>query len=143
MDKGRKREILHLSLPIIGGMTSQNILNLVDTWLVGGLGAPALAAVGICSFLNFMAVALIIGLANAVQTIAARRVGEGRLDEVAVPLNGGLLIALLVGVPLSAVLIVATPSFLPLLLADPAVVEEGVPYLQWRLAGVALIGMNF
>ena len=143
MNPSRTREILHLSLPIIGGMTSQNVLNLVDTWLVGGLGAPALAACGLANFLNFMAVAAITGLSTAVQATAARRVGEGRASESAVPLNGGLLVSLAVGVPLSLALIVAAPWFFPRMVDDPAVAAQGVPYLQWRLAAVALIGMNF
>lgn len=143
MSAERRREILHLSLPIIGGMTSQNILNLVDTWLVGGLGAAALAATGIANFMNFMAVAAITGLSTAVQAIAARRVGEGRIGEAAVPLNGGLLLSLAVGVPLSLLLIAAAPWFYAALVRDPAVVEQGVPYLQWRMVAVALVGMNF
>jgi putative MATE family efflux protein len=140
---GRTREILQLSLPILGGMMSQNVLNLVDTWLVGGLGAAALAACGIANFLNFMAVAAITGLSTAVQAMAARRVGEGRLAETAVPLNGGLLLSVAVGVPLSLLLIALTPWFFPLLVDDPAVAEAGVPSLQWRLVGVAFVGMNF
>jgi putative MATE family efflux protein len=140
---GRTREILHLSLPILGGMMSQNVLNLVDTWLVGGLGAAALAACGIANFLNFMAVAAITGLSTAVQAMAARRVGEGKLAETAIPLNGGLLLSVAVGLPLSVLLIALTPWFFPLLVEDPAVAEAGVPYLQWRLVAVALIGMNF
>ena len=143
MSNPRTREILHLSLPIIGGMMSQNVLNLVDTWLVGGLGAAALAACGLANFLNFMAVAAITGLSTAVQAMAARRVGEGRLGETAIPLNGGLLLSLVVGVPLSMVLIFAAPWFFPKLVNDPAVAEAGVPYLQWRMVAVALVGMNF
>src|SRR5690348_8899636 len=143
MSHSRTREILHLSLPIIGGMMSQNLLNLVDTWLVGGLGPAALAACGFANFLNFMSVAAITGLSTAVQATAARRVGEGRLTETAIPLNGGLLVSLAVGVPLSIVLIAAAPWFFPKLVNDPAVAAQGVPYLQWRMVAVALVGMNF
>lgn len=143
MSSQRTREILHLSLPIIGGMMSQNVLNLVDTWLVGGLGAAALAACGLANFLNFMAVAAITGLSTAVQALAARRVGEGRLAETAIPLNGGLLLSLAVGLPLSLLLIALVPWFFPAMVNDPAVAEQGVPYLQWRLVAVALVGMNF
>ncbi|HUS24589.1 MAG TPA: MATE family efflux transporter [Candidatus Binatia bacterium] len=139
----RSREVLALSLPIIGGMTSQNVLNLVDTWLVGGLGAAALAATGFANFVNFMATAAITGLSTAVQAQAARRVGEGRAAESAVPLNGGLLLSLAVGVPLSAVLILLAPRMFAALMHDPAVVAQGTPYLQWRLVAVALVGMNF
>ena len=41
----RLRHILGLALPIVGGMVSQTALNLVDTAMVGSLGAAALAAV--------------------------------------------------------------------------------------------------
>ncbi len=143
MTPARRRTILALSLPIIGGMTSQNLLNLVDIAMVGTLGAPALAAVGLVSFVTFMATALITGLSSAVQATAARRYGEGKLDETAVPLNGGLLLALVVGLPLSIGLIVATPWLFPLLIDDPAVIEEGVPYMTARLVAVVAVGMNF
>lgn len=139
----RRREILHLSLPIIGGMTSQNVLNLVDTWLVGGLGASALAACGMANFMNFMATAAITGLSTAVQALAARRVGEGRAGEAGIPLNGGLLLSLAVGIPLALLLILLAPSIFPAMVDDPAVAAAGVPYLQWRLVAVPLVGMNF
>lgn len=139
----RRREIWALSLPIIGGMTSQNILNLVDVAMVGQLGSAALAGVGLSSFVNFMAMAAVTGLSVAVQAIAARRVGEGRLDESAIPLNGGLLLSLLIGVPISAVLILIAPWLFAQLNPDPAVAEQGVPYLQMRLLSVFALGMNF
>src|SRR5690606_34479364 len=67
----RARQVLAIALPIIGGMTSQNILNLVDTAMVGSLGDEALAAVGTGSFANFLAMAFITGLSAGVQTIAS------------------------------------------------------------------------
>lgn len=132
-----------LALPIIGGMISQNLLNLADAWMVGGLGPSALAATGLANFINFMAVASIIGISTAVQAIAARRVGEGKLDEAAVPLNGGLMLSLMIGIPLSAVMILATPWIFRTLSNDPAVIQQGTEYLQWRLVAVAAVGMNF
>lgn len=141
--RSRSREVWHLALPIIGGMTSQNLLNLADAWMVGGLGPNALAATGIANFVNFIAFAFIMGFASAVQAIAARRAGEGNTSELAVPLNGGLLLSLIIGVPMSAILIWFTPEILGALSTDPNVVREGTPYLQWRLVAVAAVGMNF
>lgn len=141
--RSRSAEVWQLALPIIGGMTSQNLLNLADAWMVGGLGAAALAGVGMANFINFIAFAAIAGFSPAVQAIAARRVGEGRTSEVAVSLNGGLLLSLLIGVPLATLLIVAAPWLFAQLNHDPAVVEQGAPYLQWRLVAVAAVGMNF
>ena len=139
----RIRTILVLALPIIGGMASQNVLNLVDTAMVGYLGAPSLAAVGMGSFANFMAVAFIMGLSAGVQAIAARRLGEGRRDQTASGLNAGLLIAFLVAVPWSLTLIYFADRLYPFLIDDPEVVAIGVPYFRARLAGMLAIGMNF
>lgn len=143
MTPERRRDILRISLPILGGMLSQNLLNLVDIWMVGGLGSAALAAVGLASFLSFLAVAFLTGFSPAVQALAARRVGEGRWSEVAVPLNGGLLLSLVIGVPMAALGVLLAPLIFTALVPDPEVVAEGVPYLQWRLAAVAAVGMNF
>jgi multidrug resistance protein, MATE family len=143
MNADRRRTILALALPTIGGMTSQNILNLVDMAMVGTLGAPALAGVGIGSFLNFMAFAAIAGLASAVQATAARRVGEGRQAESALPLNGGLYLCWLIGLPLTALLFWLAPDIVRLMNDDPAVLREGVPYFQIRLLGIIAVGMNF
>ena len=143
MESNRNREVLKLALPIIGGMVSQNLLNLADAWMVGSLGPSALAATGLANFLNFMAVAAITGISPAVQAIAARRAGEGRFSETAVPLNGGLLLSLMIGIPLSVIFILLAPSIFRAMNNDPAVIEQGTEYLQWRLVAVAAIGMNF
>jgi len=139
----RRARILSLALPIIGGMVSQNVLNLVDTAMVGVLGAAALAAVGMASFANFMASAFITGLSAGVQAIAARRLGEGRTEAIARPLNGGLLLGLLIAIPLSAILIVFADEIFALLVEDPEVVGLGVPYYKARLAAMAALGVNF
>lgn len=139
----RRSQIWEIALPIMGGMASQNVLNLVDAAMVGSLGDAALAASGIGSFANFMSIAVILGLATGVQAMAARRLGEGKVDETAVPLNGGLLLALLLGIPLSLILIYFTPEIFGVLNDDPEVVALGVGYLQVRLAAMVGVGMNF
>jgi len=124
-------------------MLSQNVLNLVDTAMVGTLGNAALAGVGLGGFANFLFSAFILGLSAGVQAMAARRVGQGRLTETAIPLNGGLLLARFIAVPWSATLITFAPEYFPLLASDAAVVEQGVPYLRARLFAMFAMGMNF
>ncbi len=139
----RTKKILDLALPIMGGMVSQNAMNLIDTGMVGSQGKHALAAVGMSSFAAFVSSAFLMGLSSGVQAMAARRKGEGREAEMAVPLNGGLLMAIGLGIPLSVVLFVLAPSFYPYLNDDPEVIAEGVPYLQARLCAITAVGMNF
>ena len=122
---------------------SQNILNLVDIGMVGRLGDAALAATGIGSFASFLAMSFIIGLSAGVQALAARRLGEGRDSETAVPLNGGLILALGIGLPLSVAFIAIAPWAFQFLTEDPEVATQGTPYLQVRLAAIVAVGMNF
>ena len=143
MESSRLRRIGSLALPIIGGMVSQNILNLVDTAMVGTLGDAALAAVGLGGFVAFISMALILGISAGVQATAARRVGEGRFERSAVPLNAGLVIVLSVGPLLSLLLYFVIPVVYPLLNSDPAVIEQGLPYLQWRILAIVFVGINF
>jgi len=142
-DRERRQRVWAIALPIMGGMMSQNVLNLVDIGMVGRLGDKALAATGIGSFANYLAIAFIIGLAAGVQALAARRLGEGRIDETAIPLNGGLILALIIGVPACVLLILATPHAYGYLTDDPAVRELGIPYLQIRILSMMAVGMNF
>jgi putative MATE family efflux protein len=107
------------------------------------LGDAALAGVGLGGFANFLFSAFILGISTGVQAMAARRVGEGRLSETAIPLNGGLLIALVIAVPWSALLITLAWEYFPVLTNDAAVVEQGVPYLRARLFAMFAMGMNF
>ena len=109
-DRERRRRVWSIALPIMGGMMSQNVLNLVDIGMVGRLGDSALAATGVGGFSNYLAISFIIGLSAGVQALAARRLGEGREDETAIPLNGGLILSLIIGIPACVLLILATPS---------------------------------
>jgi putative MATE family efflux protein len=142
-DRERRRRVWAIAVPIMGGMMSQNVLNLVDIGMVGRLGDRALAATGIGSFANYLGIAFIIGLSAGVQALAARRLGEGRATETAVPLNGGLILALIIGLPTCALLILASPHAFGFLTEDPAVRELGVPYLQVRMLSMIAVGMNF
>lgn len=143
LERQRLRQILVLGLPIIGGMLSQSLINLVDAAMVGHLGEIALAGVGIGSYANFMAIALVMGLGSGVQALVARRRGEGRLDQEATPLNAGLLLALLVGLPLGGLCWLAAPWIIDLLASDPDVAAIGEDYFQWRVLAVCAVGLNF
>jgi putative MATE family efflux protein len=139
----RFRHIIALAFPIIGAMVSQNVFNVIDTAMVATLGDPAIAAVGLGGMVNFASGAFLLAMGAGVQAMSARRLGEGRTTETAVPLNGGLFVSVAVALPWTLVLFVLTPHFFPLLNDDPAVIAHGVPYVQARLVGMTAIAMNF
>lgn len=139
----RSRQVLEISLPIVGGMVSQNVLNLVDAAMVGTQGSAAIAAIGISGFINFMAVAFFTGFAAGVQAMVSRRIGEGRSEEAAYPMNAALAIITLLALPTSIALFFLAPKILHLLNDDPELLKEGIPYLQARFVGIVAVGLNF
>jgi MATE family multidrug resistance protein len=143
LNQQRSKAILALSLPIIGGMMSQNILNLVDTAMVGRLGAPALAAVGLGGFLNYMSVAFLLGLSAGVQAMVSRRIGEGKEHQAAYPLNAALLLILAAAVPMTVLLYLLSPHLIEWFNPDPLVMEQGTPYLQARFLGLISLAVHF
>lgn len=142
----RRQTILTLAWPIIGAMLSQNIVNLVDTAMVGNLPNPnpALAATGMGGFLSFMSSAFITGLAAGVQAMSARRLGEGRgggdgvAAEWGVGVGGGAGDA--VG---GGALLVCAVGVWKFMQDDPEVLAQGVPYYRMRLLGMVVFGCNF
>jgi len=140
--QSKHRAIISLSFPIIGGMISQNVVNLVDTAMVGQVGTSALASVGLGSFLNFFCSALVMGLAVGVQTQCARQRGAG-ISQHAIPLNAGLLLSTLISVPLCIFLIWQTPTLMNWVTDSPTIGEGGSAYLQARLTGMVALGANF
>ena len=139
----RRTQIVTLAVPIVAGMLSQNVLNVIDTAMVGSLCDVALAATGMGGFANFMAISFIMGLSSGVQAIAARRMGEGRSEILAVALNAGLILAIVWAIPWTAMLHSLAFELFGVLISDPAVIAEGVPYFQVRVLGALGVGINF
>lgn len=76
-----RRELVSLAWPIAAAMLGESALGLVDTRLVGGLGAEALAGVGTASVVLFLSYALALGLMRGVKVRAAYAIGEGRPED--------------------------------------------------------------
>lgn len=139
----RLQQILVLALPIMAGMLSQSILNIVDTWMVSSLGSDALAAVGMASNTNYLASAAVIGLGAGVQAMVARRRGENNETAMALPLNAGLSIALLMALPLFLVFYLGAAPLMAFLIDDPLVAPIAADYFGIRIVGIFALGMNF
>ena len=141
--RDRFRTIVLLGLPIMGGMLSQSLLNLVDAAMVGSLGQAALAGVGLGGYANFMAIALVMGLGVGVQATVARRRGQGLVGQSAQPLNNGLLIAALLALPLSLLCWLNAERIIGLLSDDAEVTAIGADYFRWRTLAIVAVGCNF
>jgi len=138
----RMKVISKLALPISVALSSTLVMSLIDLAMVGRLGNHAIAAAGLSVFSNTLILAFVAGIAPAVQGMVARRRGENSAEARCLPLNAGLLTALIAGVPLTILCYLFSPFFFSLISSDPDVTRIGIPFLRTLYLGIAAVGMN-
>jgi putative MATE family efflux protein len=79
-------------------MGGHALFNLVDLWIVGGLGAPAIAAVTISGLVNSIAMVVMQGVTDGSVAVIARAVGAGDDRRAGDAARQAILLALLLGV---------------------------------------------
>ena len=130
------RPLLRLALPMFAGYVFQMGFNYVDTFLVGGLGPEALAAVGGSMFVVWALFAFAEVVSVGVLARVARAAGAGRGDEVGAALAGGAL----VGLGLTAVVVAAVPLGAVEGLVAAMGIEAGVAALATDYLRILFLG---
>ena len=139
----RGRQLAAFSLPIILALTSQNLLNIIDTWIVGQLGTLRLGAVALAGNVNWVLSSFFIGLGSGVQAYVSRKVGEDDLDGAVGALRRSLVFTVQTVIPF-ALLCAYLSDFAMTLLTNRGDTEIlGTPYLAARLAGLPFLAANF
>src|SRR5688572_22544021 len=93
-----------LAAPVVIAELGWMTMGMVDTLMVGGLGAEAIGAVGLGSAL-FMAVGVFaMGMLLGLDTVVSQAFGAGREDECRRWLVHGVVVSLLLTVPIMALI---------------------------------------
>ncbi len=138
---GRHGKVMRLAFPIMLGMLSQSMLNLIDAALVGHLGEVALAGVGVGGYAMFMLTAIVFGLSSSVQSQTAQRMGASHAN-VAYPLQSGLFIGLAFALPLSLLAWWQAPLLIGLITQIDDVQRIAVDYFRWRVVSLLAIALT-
>lgn len=129
-----------LAAPVVLGMVSQTAINLLDTVFVGRLpkeySIPGQAAMGHALILLWAFGGFLSAISVGTQALTARRHGEGQLERAGQALTNSLLIALVSGVVVTAIAVIATPYIFPFFNENEDVIRLGVPFTQARMVGV-------
>ena len=130
-----RRAVLRLALPIVGSNLLQRGVGVVDTVMVGRLGAEELAAVGLAQLLIFFQMALVYGLGVGLTVMVAYHTGAGDAVRRARTVRSGLALGLGLAVGLSLLGLWGSPWAAALLGASGRVLELSVAYLlvSWIL----------
>ncbi|MDN7132396.1 MATE family efflux transporter [Halomonas sp. MC140] len=137
----RHGKVIRLALPIMLGMLSQSVLNLIDAALVGRLGEVALAGVGVGGYAMFMLTAIVFGLSSSVQSQTAQCVGISA-EERYHPLHSGLMIGAAVALPLSILAWWQAPFIIGFITQTQDVHEVAVGYFRWRVISLPAIALT-
>jgi MATE family multidrug resistance protein len=138
----RAKTISVLAFPVSIAQSSILVMSLIDLAMVGKLGNSTIAAVGLAVFSYNLISVFVAGIDTAVQGLVSRRIGQGSQEPMCLPLNGGILIVLLVGIPLTIICRLISPFIFSSLSSDPEVIRIGTPFLQILYAGIIAVGIN-
>ncbi|MFW6204894.1 MAG: MATE family efflux transporter [Actinomycetota bacterium] len=129
-------EILRLALPALGALVAEPLFLLADSAIVGHLGTPELAGLGIAATVLTTLVNVSIFLAYATTAAVARLLGAA---DVAGALRQGLdgcWLALLIGVGTLGVGWPAVPFVVAMFGPGPEVAAHAETYLRISLIGI-------
>ncbi len=98
-DKALTRKVLKISTPAVAGLSSQMVVSVVDTAMVGRLEntTVVLAAMGLGLLAAWAITSVFSSLATGTQVLVSRRSGEGDSIGTGAVLNNALLLSLLLG----------------------------------------------
>ena len=74
-----RRNVLNLSLPVLLSSLFQRLVSIVDIFLVGGLGAAAIAATGLGQLLIFVVMTVFWGLSTGTTVVIAHLWGASAM----------------------------------------------------------------
>ena len=132
------KKILRVALPAIAGLSTQMVVSLVDSAMVGRLDEAtyALAAMGIGVLATWALVSFFSSLATGTHVIVARRFGQGNFLECGNTLNNSLIISLLVGGIVAAIGASLAGPIAHFFASDDTVGDYASQYLFYRFLGI-------
>ena len=141
------KKILHVAIPAIAGLSTQMVVSLVDTAMVGRIedATYALAAMGIGVLATWALISFFSSLATGIHVVVARKFGEGDYISCGVTLNNSILLAILLGIAVAMVGIFFSSPIAHLFASDDTVGNYTSEYLYYRFMGIPffLISVSF
>ncbi|KAF0152078.1 MAG: Na+-driven multidrug efflux pump [Ignavibacteria bacterium] len=130
--------ILQIALPAIAGLSTQMVVSLVDTALVGRLPDTeyVLAAMGIGVLATWAVVSLFSSLATGTHVLIARRYGENNFEECGKVLNTSVILTFLIGLAVSLLVVTSSHWIASFFAADDKVGFYAGEFLYYRFMGI-------
>jgi putative MATE family efflux protein len=132
------RHILAMTPPIMAGMISIMICQLVDLYFVSGLGDAAVAGVAAAGNAGFLVNALLQVLGVGTVALVAHAVGRKDRADANLIFNQAVALSMLFGLLTLVMTAALSRRYMGSVAADQATVEAGTIYLLWLMPALAL-----
>lgn len=130
------REIIALAVPAFGALVAEPLFVIVDSAIIGHLGTPQLAGLGVAAALLTTAVSIFVFLAYATTAAVARRVGAGDLASAIRQGMDGIWLALLIGTAVVAATLPLAPWLVEIFGASDTAAPYAITYLRISSLGI-------
>lgn len=132
--------LVRTTIPMMFGIVTMLLFNVVDTYFVGQLGTDALAAVSFTFPVTFTLVSLAIGIGIGTSAVVAKLKGEGKDEELKVVLTDAIFLAVFFVFCLSIVgYLTITPLF-ELLGAEPRLLPIIHEFMEiWYMGSIFIV----
>ncbi|ACZ43136.1 MATE efflux family protein [Thermobaculum terrenum ATCC BAA-798] len=137
--EGIQRRVLGLAWPVIGENLLETLLGVVDTFLVAGLGAAAIAGVGTALQVMFFLISALSALSVGASVLVAQAYGAGNLEEGSSLARQSIIWSFLLSVPLAACGLLFSRHIVALFGVEPDVAHIATEYLHVSLATVVVL----
>nr|WP_317356911.1 MATE family efflux transporter [uncultured Tyzzerella sp.] len=129
-DKVFFKNLFLLIIPIIFQELLNSSVNLVDNFMIGQLGEVAITSVGLANQIFFVFNLILFGINSGAAVFVGQFFGKGDFGGIHKVIGLGVILSLL-NATLFVTAIIFAPEFLMSLYSkDPAVIAEGINYLQ-------------
>jgi putative MATE family efflux protein len=130
--------ILSMAPPIVVGMITIMICQLVDLYFVSSLGDPAVAGVAAAGNAGFLVNALMQVLGVGTVALIAHAVGRKDRGDANLVFNQSVVLSVLFGLLTLVAGFALSRPYMRAVAADEATVEAGTVYLLWFMPALAL-----
>lgn len=139
--RGGMREVVALAIPVVLTNLSITLMQMVDSAMVGRLGAAQLAAVGLGGIWLWTLMCFFIGTVSAVQVFVAQRYGSGDFEDCGSWAWQAIYALIPIGVAITVLVFLGAEWLAGQLDPGPSVHPHFVDYLRMRALGNAgLVG---
>lgn len=125
-----------LAVPAFATLISEPLLLMADSAIIGHLGTPQLAALGLAGSVLHLVNGLCIFLAYGTTAAVARLLGAGNRRSALANGLDGMVLAVLLGVAIAGIIATLAHPILALYGADPSVTDQAAGYLRISALGV-------